>query len=74
MTSSASTEVEPTLDLDAIHIEAVAGFDIRTLLALEIGVLNCVDLVRAGRQVPSGFYPVLDAIEFTMLVARVFST
>src|SRR5690606_1212059 len=45
-------EVEAALDLDAVDVEAVARLDIGTLLAFEISVLDRVDLVRAGRQVP----------------------
>ena len=39
-------EVEAALDLDAVDVEAVAGLDVGALLALEIGVLDGVDLVR----------------------------
>ena len=47
-------EVEAALDLDAVDVEAVARLDVGALLALEIGVLDRVDLVRAGRQIPGG--------------------
>ena len=47
-------EVEAALDLDTVDVEAVARLDVGALLALEICVLDGVDLVRAGRQIPGG--------------------
>ena len=47
-------EVEAALDLDAVDIEAIASLDVGTLLALEIGVLDCIDLVWIGGQIPGG--------------------
>jgi len=48
-------EVEAALDLDPVDIEAIARLDVGALLAFEIGVLDGVDLVRAGGQIPGGF-------------------
>lgn len=45
-------EVEAALDLDPIDVEAVAGFDVGTLLALQIGIFDGVDLVGGSRQIP----------------------
>lgn len=47
-------EVEAALNLDAIDVEAVARLDVGSLLALEIGVFDGVDLVGARGQIPGG--------------------
>ena len=45
-------EVEARLDLETIHIEAVAGLDENSVLAVQIGILDGVDGGGAGEQIP----------------------
>src|SRR5262245_17811003 len=45
-------EVETTLDLDAVDLEAHALLNVNALLALEVGVLDGVDRRRVGDREP----------------------